>query len=171
MFIKGFCPIRQVTNKPIKGRLGLDLTLGVIITMNDLLLHALQVVANERGAKFDKAFAAATALVSGLSESDLAERIVAEAPPSVPWEVIADLLGILQWSTKDNGAAICRTAERWLLEGSDVRRMSIALDLDSYPFLDDEQMQTVLERIAQQFPELAFRCRALIAERTKGVAK
>jgi hypothetical protein len=40
------------------------------------------------------------------SADRLAERIASETPASVSWEVIADLLGILEWSIQNNGTAI-----------------------------------------------------------------
>ena len=120
------------------------------VTMNERLWHAVQTVARERGGKFKAAFAAVASLVAEFGESDIADRIVSEIPASVAWEVVADLLGILEWSTRDNGASIHRAAERWLIDGNDVRRIQVALHLDAYPFQDFEQMTHVLGRLRWQ---------------------
>lgn len=133
--------------------------------MNDALANAVNAVATERGGRFDEAFKAAVLLVADYGEHDLAQRIVADVPASTPWEVLADLLGILQWSTADNGAAIARQAEQWLIEAADLRRIQIALNLDTYPFNTFEQMQQVLERVALQEPEAAARCEWLVRQR------
>ncbi len=134
--------------------------------MNEVLSHAIQAVASERGGKFDDAFRAAKVLVAEYGETDIANRIALEVPDSVSWEVVADLLGILQWSTEDNGASIHYSAERWLLDGDDLRKIQIALHLDTYPFIDLQRMRQVLEYLAQTRPEVAARCRTLIEQRS-----
>lgn len=150
-------PLRFALRCPLISTLG--------VTINQALSNAVSAVARERGGKFNEAFGAAALLVAEYGESDLAERIVSEVAASVSWEVIADLLGILEWSTKDNGASIHRQAEQWLLNAHDVRRIQIALHLDVYPFQEFEQMKQVLERLALAKPEVAARCEALIRQR------
>jgi hypothetical protein len=127
--------------------------------------QALQTVAQERGHQFNEAFRAASQLVAEWGESNLAERILTAAPVSVPWEVVADLLGILEWSTQDNGAAIRQQADRWLVEAKDLRRVQVALNLDTYPFASLAQMSAVLAEVATHHPEVASQCAQLVHQR------
>ena len=41
-----------------------------------------------------------------------------------------------------------RTAERWLVEGTDLRKIQIALNLEVYPFADEHEMYRVLSDVA-----------------------
>lgn len=68
---------------------------------------------------------------------ELADRLIDDIHLGVHWEVAADILGILIWSTDDNGSSILRIAEKWLIEAQDLRRMQVALNLDVYPFCCD----------------------------------
>jgi hypothetical protein len=104
-------------------------------------------------------------LLAEFGEGDLAERLYDAIPIECPWEVVADLFGILQWSTSDNGAALSRATEGWLRAGEDPRRMRVALHLDSYPFLDRSEMEQVLRGVAARHPEVAARCDELIEAR------
>jgi len=133
--------------------------------MNDVLANALDAVMEERGVKFNAAFHAVALLVADYGEVNLAERIAEEVPTSVSWEVVADLLSILEWSTSDNGASIHRTTEQWLSDSLDIRKIQIALHLDVYPFLEFGQMKQVLGRLALAWPQVASQCEALIRQR------
>jgi hypothetical protein len=133
--------------------------------MNHALAEAVQTVAEERGRPFDKAFEAASRLVTEYGEAGLAERVITDTPASVPWEVVADLLGILEWSTQDNGAAIHKEVEAWLLEGMDLRKVQVALHLDVYPFDSLARMSLVLGQVSATHPQVASRCAQLIEQR------
>lgn len=130
-----------------------------------MLTQTLAAVASGRGHRFDRSFALVDRLVAEFGEFDLAERLYAAIPGDCPWEVVADLYGIMQWSTSDNGAALSRVAERWLRDGCDLRRVRVALHLDTYPFLDRGEMERVLGDIAVRYPVLATRCRELMESR------
>ncbi|WP_165228194.1 hypothetical protein [Aquisphaera insulae] len=132
-----------------------------------LLDETLAAIASERGGGFNRSFSLASDLLAEYGEPRLAERLITDIPPTVPWEVVADLLGILSWTTSDNGSASFRTAERWLREATDLRRILIALNLDVYPFLDSKEMERVLLRVADRHPEASGRCRELIAARRR----
>ncbi len=73
--------------------------------MQTVLAEALTAVAAERPAAFDSSFRLAAELVREFGETGLADRLISEIPADIPWEVVADLFGILEWSTSDNGAA------------------------------------------------------------------
>jgi hypothetical protein len=135
--------------------------------MNEKLQLALVTVMEERAGRFDKSFPAVAALVADYSPDDLADRLAIDIPATVPWEVAADVLGILTWSTADNGAAIGRAAERWLVEGNDLRRAQIALNLDAYPFETNDEMRLVLAKIANRFPEISGRCQVMVDSRSR----
>jgi hypothetical protein len=134
-------------------------------TVRDVLLRTIEAVARERGGQYKEAFAAVEVLLAEYGEASLANRLVADIPLSVSWEVIADVIGILEWGTSDNGAAVHREVEQWLIDGQDLRKMQIALNLGGYPFLEEAQMYEVLERLSVSVPEIKSRCCALIEER------
>jgi hypothetical protein len=135
--------------------------------MRRTLESAINAIARERGSKFEEASIAAKDLVAEYGEAELASRVADEVPRSVPWEVVADLLGILVWTTSDNGTRIRRQAEEWLREGHDMRKLQIALHLEAYPFDEREEMELVLEKLAEAHPEISERCRDLIQSRRK----
>jgi hypothetical protein len=132
-----------------------------------ILAETLAAIGSERGEKFDRSFTLVDRLLAEFGEGDLAERLSAAIPIECPWEVVADLFGILQWSTSDNGATLSRATEGWLRAGEDPRRMRVALHLDSYPFLDRSEMEQVLRGVAARHPEVAARCDELIEARRK----
>ena len=136
--------------------------------MNEELERAVAAVVAERTGKFDQSFASVAALIPHYLPAALADRLVTDIPSTVAWEVVADILGILIWSTDDNGSAIMRAAERWLVEAQDLRRIRIALHLDVYPFATADEMRKVFAVVAHRFPELAPRCVALADARTAG---
>lgn len=135
--------------------------------MRSKIQLAIETVTQERHTKFDESFAKVAALVPEYGPAELAEQLIDDIPKTVPWEVAADILGILIWSTDDNGSSIMRTAERWLTEAQDLRRIRLALNLDVYPFETKEEMQHVLTKVAQQFPQVDFECKALVNSRAQ----
>jgi hypothetical protein len=137
------------------------------VTSIAILKETLATIEAERGTRFDRSFGWVDRLLAEFGEADLAERLYAVIPSECPWEVIADLFGILVWSTSDNGAALSRAAEGWLRAGEDLRRIRVALHLDSYPFLDRSEMEQVLKDVASKHPEVAARCDELIGSRRR----
>src|SRR4051812_24689156 len=94
-----------------------------------LVTETLDTISAERG-NFDRSFDLVRDVIRKLGEAGLAERLYAATPVERPWEDIADLFGILIWITSDNGGALMRTMEQWLLDAADVRQVQIALHLD-----------------------------------------
>jgi hypothetical protein len=135
--------------------------------MRTKLQLAIAAVTQERHKKFDQSFAKVAALVPEYPPEELADRLIDDIPLAVPWEVAADILQILTWSTDDNGSSIMRTAERWLIEAQDLRRIQMALNLEVYPFETKDQMQRVFTEVAQRFPEASSRCKALVNARAQ----
>jgi len=134
--------------------------------MSTVLGNALETIEKERSSnRFHDAFTAVDEVLKEWGENQLADRLVGAIPSTVSWEVVADLLGILTWSTSDNGAAIMRTAERWLREGDDNRKLQIALNLDAYPFRDRTEMEQVLGHLSEVNSVVAARCQVFIATR------
>jgi len=133
--------------------------------MNTVLQEAVSIVASERSTQFNKAHEAARSVLEAFGEEGIAERVASEIPGTVSWEVVADLLGLLVWSTRDNGASIRRQAEQWLIQGSNLREVQIALHLEAYPFEELENMEHVFSQVAKSFPTVVRRCEALIKER------
>ena len=77
-----------------------------------------------------------------------------------------DLFAILIWSTSDNGNAITQVTDQWLVEGDDLRKIRIALHLDTYPFLERGRMEAILTELANLHPEVAQKCHELIESRS-----
>jgi len=134
----------------------------------EVLQTALEAIRRERPTgSFSGAFDCVDTVIETFGETDLTARLESTIEDSWSWEVVADLFGILVWSTSDNGDALMRTAERWLQECDDLRRLQIALHLDVFPFAEPARMQTVLSKVAAAFPQLESRCSELVAERAK----
>jgi len=133
--------------------------------MTSTLSEAVAAILAERPERFDESFRLADRLLAEYGEDDLAERLYADIPPDCPWEVVADLLTILVGITSDNGSTIQRTAERWLSDGEDLRRVRVALGMDVYPFLNRNEMESVLTRVAARHPEVAGQIAQLLASR------
>jgi len=132
-----------------------------------ILTKPLATIASERGGRFDRSFDLVDRLLAEFGEADMAERLYAAIPSECPWEVVSDLFGILLWSTSDNGAALSRVTEGWLRVGEDLRRVRVALHLDSYPFGDRSEMEQVLRQVAAKQPDVAARCEELIESRRR----
>lgn len=134
--------------------------------MHPSLQHALDIISVERNAaQYNQAFDAVLAVVNVFGEPDLANRLFAEIPRTVPEELVAELFNLLAWQTNDNGAAMTREVEAWLREGQDIRKLTIAMGLQVYPFIDAQEMYQVLATLAANVPQVADRCQALISSR------
>jgi hypothetical protein len=137
------------------------------------LQAALLMIRSERGV-FDKSFELVCAVLAEYGEDEqLADRLLADIPTDWPADVIANLFGILVWSTEDNGAAITRTADRWLIEGNDPRKIQIALSLDVFPLwtLARAGAEELLVRISCRFPQFKCECDRWIVHRREAEEK
>jgi hypothetical protein len=74
------------------------------------------------------------------------------------------LIGVASYSTSDEGYRIQRVLERWLENGSDERRIAMALDHDTVPFRSRERRRVVLMAIAARFPQFASKCRYFVEQ-------
>ncbi|OLU28200.1 hypothetical protein BVH03_12915 [Pseudomonas sp. PA15(2017)] len=134
--------------------------------MHPLLKQTLDIIAIERkAAEYDLAFDSVREVVSVFGELNLANRLFEEIPETVAAGLVGDLFNLLAWQTTDNGSAMTREVETWLREGQDARKITIALSLDVYPFIDAHEMYQVVSKIAAANPEIAERCQALITLR------
>ncbi len=138
----------------------------VMHTKNELLARTLKTIELERP-KFHESFQLVSELLQLYGELNLAERLYADCASSVAWPVIADLFSILIWSTNDNGHALTRTTEQWLVECSDERNVNVAINLDVYPFMEQADMAMYLSVAAMKFPSVTDRCNELLAGREK----
>ena len=135
--------------------------------IEDLLNETLRTIERERtGTSFHRAFELVDQLLAVFGEDRLASRLYAAIPQAVRWEVVADLFGILIWSTSDNGHGLTLETDQWLRDAEDLRKVQIALNLDCYPFLEASEMEAVLSMIAARFPEAARTCQELLASRS-----
>ncbi|NWA81642.1 hypothetical protein [Pseudomonas sp. D2002] len=134
--------------------------------MHQVVERALRVIAAEsHEPQYTEAFSAVHAVVIEFGEENLADRLFADIPDSIAFMQVARLFDFLAWQTDDNGSAMTRTAERWLVEGTDLRKIQIALNLEVYPFPDEHEMYRVLSDVAESFPQMADRCQQLISSR------
>ena len=134
--------------------------------MNSAIANALEAICEERDDReYDESFDLVRKMVEALGEQNIAERLYSEIPRNVPFELVAELFDLLAWQTEDNGSEIARTAERWLRECSDTRKLLISLNLDIFPFVDPQEMETVLSRVASSKPRVAMHCKKLIEAR------
>lgn len=140
--------------------------------MHPIVEHALALIKSESAqAQYDHAFDAVADIVTEFGETGLAERLIQEIPSSTGFQRLARLFDFLAWQTEDNGAAIVRTADRWLVEGSDIRKLMVALNLEVYPFPDAHEMYRVLAHLAAIHPQLSDRCEDLIASRRQSLER
>lgn len=79
--------------------------------MHPSLKKALDIINIERNAEYTQAFDAVHEVVSVFGELDLATRLFAKIPRTVPEELVAELFNLLAWQTNDNGAAMTREVE------------------------------------------------------------
>lgn len=133
--------------------------------VNAILREAFHAIRRGRGRDFTAAVQEMEKVLASMGETDIANQVMSEAAAEVSWQEIADLLGILMWSTTDNGSQIMRTAESWLHDMRDERRVAVALNLDAYPFLDRAEMERVLTRVAKTWPSVRDQCLELIRSR------
>lgn len=134
--------------------------------MHQVVERALNVIAAEsREPKYTEAFSAAQAVVTEFGEQNLADRLFADIPDSISFLQVARLFDFLAWQTDDNGSAMTRTVERWLVEGTNLRKVQIALNLDVFPFPDEREMYRVLPNVAVSHPQVADKCQQLISSR------
>ena len=134
--------------------------------MHQVVERALNVIATESSEpEYTEAFSAARAVVLEFGEENLADRLFADIPDSISFMQVARLFDFLAWQTEDNGSAMTRAIERWLVEGTNLRKVQIALNLDVYPFLDEHEMDRVLSDVAVSLPEMADRCQQIISSR------
>ncbi|MBY8957522.1 hypothetical protein J1G18_09500 [Pseudomonas sp. MIS38] len=134
--------------------------------MHQVVERALNVIATESSEpEYTEAFSAARAVVLEFGEDNLADRLFADIPDSISFMQVARLFDFLAWQTEDNGSAMTRAVERWLVEGTNLRKVQIALNLDVYPFLDEREMDRVLSDVAVSLPEMADRCQQIISSR------
>jgi len=134
--------------------------------MTPILSQVIAAICRERDERFDDTFQLVQQLLSEYGEHDLANRLFAEIPRDVPFEVVTDLLGILSWSGSDACVhEIGRTTEGWLKEGKDNRKLQIALHGEAYPFADIAEMERILSHLAQSNEHVRGRCLLLIEQR------
>jgi len=135
--------------------------------MHPTLSSALEAICRERDdQKYAESYDAVEALLDEFGEDRLAERLFDEIPRTVPFELVAELFELLAWQTNDNGSAIHRVIEEWLIDGSDNRKLLVALNLGAYPFIDCQQMEHVLSALAEKNVRVSARCMDLIRSRS-----
>lgn len=105
-------------------------------------------------------------MIRSLSDAEqFFEHVLRHLHPALTPEQHADVLQRLYWASEDPGGFLLAVRESWL-RGDDRYRVEVALAFDEiFPFRERLEMEAVLERIGEQWPELARRCEALAASR------
>ena len=141
-------------------------------TRTALVQGALQEVARLRSHEFRGSDAAVCSLLDSYStEGSLADLLWSDLPSNCDLQDVADLLSLWSWRTNDNGSQIMRAVERWIVEGTDLRKISVALSLDALPFIDPEVAIAELKRVMAKFPQFESRCEAMIQERLRQIER
>ena len=136
--------------------------------MTTILKQVIDYICRERDTSFADTFTLVQELLAEYGEGDLANRLFAEIPRDVPFEVVTDLLDILSWSASEEASvAMARTREGWLREGKDNRKLRIALHGEAYPFVDADEMERVLGHLAETNGAVSSECRRLIEQRRR----
>ncbi len=134
--------------------------------MSEALTRAISTVTRERP-QFRDAHDAVRHLVLEHGEAGLADFVLNNSAEAVPSTVLADVLGISFWCTDSNGSVVQRDFERWLSDGSDPRRVEVALYSECYPFRDRDQMTEVLQELSKKMPSVSARCSEIISQRAR----
>ena len=132
--------------------------------MTELLKQTLSKIAEE-AEDYDESFDLVDQIIAKYGEKNLARRLYQDIHKSIDWQTIADLFSILEWSTSDNGTELSRETDQWLKDANDERKINIAMNLTSYPFLQFSKMVKVLNAIAKRFPNLKRNCEEMIEKR------
>src|SRR5262249_3917204 len=92
------------------------------------------------------------------------DLVIENSAPGLEPEVIADLFDRLIRILADNGAALHRIVRGWLEDGSDLRRLRIALAMDEVFFYDQRsELQADFQRLTSRGPELDAACKRILA--------
>lgn len=96
--------------------------------MQPILAQVIASICRERDQRFKDTLPLVQQLLSEYGEHDLANRLYAEIPRDVPYEVVADLFGLVLRSGNEACTdAIARSLRSWLRQAADNRKLSIAL--------------------------------------------
>jgi hypothetical protein len=125
-----------------------------------LLIRTLD-AADPAGAEHDLRFEMVDELIRLFGESGLAEKLYEATPAHRPWRDLANVFGILIWSTSDNGHQLMHTMSRWLNDMSDERQVLIALEV-GFVDMEKEEMITLFGKIVDQYPSAAAPCRRIL---------
>ncbi len=140
---------------------------GVKCSMNNIK-ETLMTISKERTVGFSGAFIMVSDIVKKYGEKDIANNLWAVIPENSDLDDVSDLYGILIWSTEDNGFELVQTAEKWLTESTDYRKVYVSLHLDVYPFNTRSEMVSVFSKVVATFPNLKHVCEKLIVARSNG---
>lgn len=149
-----------------------------IAIMNTAFIdRCLDTIQSEMGAPpaYQQSFDELDRFVEAVGDRDVAELLAGFVGPSRPRQVICEMLGILVWSTPDNGSAIFRTYDRWLRECSDEKKCWLALNGQVLVLSSATEAGQVLSKVIERYPSLTDSCRSQIdqwsriaCERIKG---
>lgn len=96
--------------------------------MHPVLAQVIAAICTERDGRFREAPVLVQQLLSEYGEHDLANRLFAEIPRDVPFEVVADLFALVLKSGNEGCAdSIARSTRSWLRQTADSRKLSVAL--------------------------------------------
>jgi hypothetical protein len=95
----------------------------------------------------------------------VADVLLAHIGPGLPPKALANVLDSMIWSL--DAEVVTPLQEAWLMSG-DRARVEVALEMDEVlPFVDGAMMVAVLDRVAEQWPDLSSKCERLKASRER----
>lgn len=96
--------------------------------MQPVLAQVIASICRERDQRFKDTLPLVQQLLSEYGEHDLANRLYAEIPRDVPYEVVADLFDLVLRSGNESCTdAIARSMRSWLRQAADNRKLNVAL--------------------------------------------
>jgi len=106
-------------------------------------------------------------LYKELKTEDIADYVYNSAPVDYPIEKFLCIFDCAAWCGSENGCSMQKTIESWL-DGNDSKKITIALNVEVYPFPEEEKMYSKFKGLCKRLPQFLARCNSIIESRTKG---
>jgi hypothetical protein len=104
-------------------------------------------------------------MIETIEMQAMADFIVDNSAHGLGAEAVADLFDRMVWILKDNGEALHRVVRRWLDEGTDLRRVQIALAMEeAFLYERRSEMEAAFLQLTLRYPELEATCQSKLAE-------
>ena len=137
--------------------------------MNHLVSQCLDVIESETGSglRFDQSFRAVDVVLAHLGQADIANKLWGLVGDSGRMVALSELLGILIWTTSDNGHEVMLTLNQWLRDAESEAKCWIALNGEYLVLGSAIEARNVLSVVASKFPSLVGDCQMHIDQWSK----